>query len=82
LAARLIELSAWHGLKEGDEVELEIKEKARDGRGIGRVKGLIIFVSGASVGEKVRVRLSRIAARHAHAEVVRRYPIEAKTANP
>jgi predicted RNA-binding protein with TRAM domain len=63
-------------------VELEIKEKARDGRGIGRVKGLVIFVSGASVGEKVKVRLARVAARHAHAEVIERYQIEAKKANP
>lgn len=65
-------MATWHGLKEGDEVELEIKEKARDGRGIGRVKGLIIFVKGASVGEKVKVRIARIAARHAHGEVVQR----------
>jgi 23S rRNA (uracil1939-C5)-methyltransferase len=65
-------LATWHGLKEGDEIELEIKEKARDGCGIGRVKGLIVFVNGASVGEKVRVRIARIAARHAIAETVQR----------
>jgi 23S rRNA (uracil1939-C5)-methyltransferase len=76
------DLSTWHGLKEGDEVELEIREKARDGRGIGRVKGLIIFVSGASIGEKVKVRLERMGARHAHAEIVQHYPIEVKKANP
>jgi 23S rRNA (uracil1939-C5)-methyltransferase len=65
-------LATWHGLKEGDEVDLEIKEKARDGRGIGRIKGLIVFVDGASVGEKVKVRIVRIAARHAIAETVQR----------
>jgi predicted RNA-binding protein with TRAM domain len=65
-------LSSWHGLKEGDEVELEIKEKARDGRGVARLRGCIIFVEGASVGEKVRVRISRLAARHVHAQVVKR----------
>jgi 23S rRNA (uracil1939-C5)-methyltransferase len=64
-------LATWHGLKEGDEVELKIKEKARDGSGVGRVRGLIIFVEGASVGEKVRVRISRIAARHAYGEIVK-----------
>jgi predicted RNA-binding protein with TRAM domain len=67
-------LASWHGLKEGDEVEVEIKEKARDGKGIARVKGLIIFVDGGSVGEKVKVRMVRIAARHAQAEVIQRLP--------
>ena len=64
-------METWHGLKEGDEVEVEIKEKARDGKGVGRVKGLIIFVEGASVGKKVKVRLHRIAARHAYGEIVK-----------
>jgi len=64
-------LATWHGLKEGDEVEVEIKEKARDGSGVGRVKGLIIFVRGASVGEKVKVRIGRIAARHAYGEILK-----------
>jgi 23S rRNA (uracil1939-C5)-methyltransferase len=64
-------LTAWHGLKEGDEVEVEIKEKSRDGRGIARLRGLIVFVNGASVGDKVKVRITRIAARHAQAEVLR-----------
>jgi predicted RNA-binding protein with TRAM domain len=58
-------------LKEGDEVELEIKERARDGRGIARLRGCIIFVEGASVGEKVRVRITRLAARHVHAQIIR-----------
>jgi len=66
-----MELATWHGLKEGDEVEVEIKEKARDGRGVGRVRGLIIFVEGTSVGEKVKVRIARIAARHAYGEIVK-----------
>lgn len=65
-------MASWHGLKEGESVELEIKEKARDGRGIGRVKGLIIFVNDAAIGEKVRVRITKLAARHAHAEIVQR----------
>jgi len=63
-------LATWHGLKEGDEVELEIKEKARDGRGIARLRGCIVFVDGASVGEKVKVRITNIAARHVHAQVI------------
>ncbi len=65
-------LDTYHGLKEGDEVELAIKEKTKNGQGIGRTGGIIIFVDGASVGERVKVRVGRIAARHAYGEIVER----------
>jgi len=65
-------LSTWHGLKAGDEVELEIKETSRRGDGVGRVNGCIVFVEGAKAGEKVRVKITQIAARHARAEVIKR----------
>ena len=63
-------LSTFHGLKVGDEAELEITEKSRDGRGLGRLNGLLVFVSGASPGEKVRVRIVKLGIRHAEAEVI------------
>ncbi len=62
-------MSTYHGLSEGDEIELEITQKARDGRGLARAKGLIIFVEGASPGEKVKARIIAIGARHADAEL-------------
>ena len=67
-----MELATWHGLNEGDELELEIKEISRAGDGVGRVHGCIIFVKGAKTGEKVRVRITKCAARHAHGEIVTR----------
>ena len=66
------DLSSWHGLKEGDEVELEIKETSRRGDGVGRADGCIVFVEGAKAGEKVKVRITQCAARHARAEIVKR----------
>ncbi len=63
-------MSTFHGLKEGDEAELEITEKSRDGRGLGRLNGLLVFVSGASPGEKVRVRIVKLGIRHAEAEII------------
>ncbi|MGA2973536.1 MAG: TRAM domain-containing protein [Candidatus Bathyarchaeia archaeon] len=65
-------MAAWHGLKEGDEVDLEIKEISRSGDGIGRVHGCIVFVKGARAGEKVKVRITKCAARHVYAEIVKR----------
>jgi 23S rRNA (uracil1939-C5)-methyltransferase len=58
-------------LKEGDEAELEITQKSRDGRGLARLNGLLIFVSGASPGEKVKVRIVKLGVRHAEAEVIK-----------
>ena len=63
-------MSTFHGLKEGDETELEITQKAKDGRGLGRLNGLLVFVKGASPGEKVRVRILKLGVRHAEAEVI------------
>ena len=63
-------MSTFHGLKEGDEAELEITQKSKDGRGLGRLNGLLVFVSGASPGEKVKVRIVKIGVRHAEAEVI------------
>ena len=63
-------LATWHGLNEGDEVELEIKETARNGDGVGRVHGVIVFVKGAQRGQKIRVKITKIAARHAYAELL------------
>jgi predicted RNA-binding protein with TRAM domain len=64
-------LSTFHGLKEGDEAELEIMQKSRDGRGLARLNGLLVFVDGASPGDKVTARIVKIGARHAEAEVVK-----------
>lgn len=64
-------MATWHGLSEGDVVELEIKETARNGDGIGRVRGVVVFVKGAQVGEKVKVKITKIAARHAFAEPIK-----------
>jgi predicted RNA-binding protein with TRAM domain len=65
-------LTVWHGLKVGDEVDLEIKETSRSGDGVGRVHGCIVFVKGARAGEKVKARITMLSARHVYAEVLKR----------
>jgi len=65
-------MSSMHDMKEGDEIELEIKETSKKGEGIARLHGCIIFVKGARAGEKVKVRITKSAARHAHAEIIKR----------
>jgi len=73
-------LSTFHGLKEGDEAEVEITQTARDGRGLGRLNGLLVFVSGASPGEKVKVRIVKLGVRHAEAEVVKAHTMATASA--
>ncbi|TMI14984.1 TRAM domain-containing protein [Candidatus Bathyarchaeota archaeon] len=63
-------MSTFHGLREGDEAEVEITQTTRDGRGLGRLNGLLVFVSGATPGEKVKVRIVKLGVRHAEAELV------------
>lgn len=75
-------MSTYHGLNVGDEIELEITQKARDGRGLARSKGLIIFVEGASPGEKVNARIVKLGARHADAEVVTSHKAVIANARP
>lgn len=65
-------MASWHGLKEGDEIDIEIKETSRTGDGIGRVHGCIVFVKGTKTGEKVRARITKCAARHVHAEAIKK----------
>ena len=65
-------MTTWHGLQEGQEVEVQITDLSRTGYGVGRVNGCVIFVKDGRVGEKVRVRITKFSARSAHAEIVKR----------
>jgi 23S rRNA (uracil1939-C5)-methyltransferase len=75
-------LSTFHGLTEGDEIELEITQKSRDGRGLGRHNGLLVFVPGASPGETVKVRIVKIGVRHAEAELLTTHRVATVKASP
>ena len=65
-------MATWHGLKEGDEVEVEITGTSRLGDGVGRVDGCVVFVKGAKPGQKIKARITQLAARHARAELIDR----------
>ncbi|MEO9294752.1 MAG: TRAM domain-containing protein [Nitrososphaera sp.] len=57
-------------VESGKEYDVEITEISRQGDGIARVKGFVIFVKGGKVGQKTRVRIVNVGARFATAEVV------------
>ncbi len=55
----------------GKEYDVTISEVGSRGDGIARVEGFVVFVSGASEGQDVRVRITRVSRSSAQAEVVR-----------
>jgi 23S rRNA (uracil1939-C5)-methyltransferase len=48
----------------GEQVDIEIVDLGRDGRGIGRIDGQVVFVDGGLPGEQVRIRLTGRARGH------------------
>src|SRR5919202_261338 len=54
----------------GKEYDVQISEISRQGDGIARVQGFVIFVKGGKVGEKTKVRILNVGARFATAQKV------------
>lgn len=57
-------------VNEGQIVELEITDMTDDGKGLGRLSGLAIFVAGAVPGDKVSAHITRLKKRYALAETI------------
>jgi predicted RNA-binding protein with TRAM domain len=54
----------------GKEYDVEVTELSRRGDGVAKVQGFVIFVQGAKVGQKVKIKVDRVGARFASATVV------------
>jgi predicted RNA-binding protein with TRAM domain len=52
----------------GKEYDVQIAEISRQGDGIARIQGFVIFVKGAKVGEKTKVKVINVGQRFAIAE--------------
>jgi predicted RNA-binding protein with TRAM domain len=57
-------------VEEGKEYEVEVTEISRRGDGVAKIEGFVIFVQGAKVGQKVRIKVDRVGPRFASASVV------------
>jgi predicted RNA-binding protein with TRAM domain len=53
----------------GKEYDVQITETSRQGDGIARVQGFVIFVKGGQVGQNCKVKITNVGARFATAEV-------------
>ena len=57
-------------VNEGEEYDVKIEDMGRDGDGIAKVEGFIVFVSGAKKGDEVKIRINSVRRNFAFAEVV------------
>lgn len=58
-------------LRRGQEIDVEIDRVAIEGRGVGRVDGLVVFVEKALPGEQVRARVQRVKRNFVQARTVK-----------
>jgi 23S rRNA (uracil1939-C5)-methyltransferase len=54
---------------EGTEYDVTIEDIAREGDGIARVQGFVIFVPGTKIGDNVKIKVDKVMRRFAIASV-------------
>ncbi|WP_048079898.1 TRAM domain-containing protein [Methanobacterium arcticum] len=57
-------------VNEGEEYDVKIEDMGRDGDGIAKVEGFIVFVSGAKKGDEVKIKINSVRRNFAFADVV------------
>jgi predicted RNA-binding protein with TRAM domain len=57
-------------INEGGEYDVKIEDTGRDGDGIARIEGFVVFVSGAKIGDEVKIKINSTRRNFAFAEVV------------
>lgn len=60
-------------VKEGEELNAVIEAVAEKGDGIAKKSGFVIFVPGTKVGDKVKIRIKKVAKKVAFADVIGSY---------
>lgn len=60
-------------VKEAEELSVVIESVAEKGDGVAKKQGFVIFVPGTKVGDKVKIRIKKVAKKVAFAEVIGSY---------
>ncbi|MDI6888324.1 MAG: TRAM domain-containing protein [Methanocellales archaeon] len=55
---------------EGETYDVKIEDMAREGDGIARIEGFVIFVPNTKVGDEIKIKINKVMRRFAIAEVV------------
>jgi len=54
----------------GDEYDVKIEDVGRDGDGIARIEGFVVFVSGAKLGDEVKIKINSTRRNFGFADIV------------
>jgi predicted RNA-binding protein with TRAM domain len=54
---------------EGESYDVTIEDLAREGDGVARIEGFVIFVPGTKVGDSVKIKVEKVLRRFAIAAV-------------
>jgi predicted RNA-binding protein with TRAM domain len=54
----------------GEELEVEITELSPKGEGIAKNQGFVIYVADAKLGDRVKVKITRVTDKAANAQVI------------
>ena len=57
-------------IKEGDEYDVKIEDVGKEGDGITRIEGFVVFVPDTKAGDEVRVKIVSVRRRFGFAEKV------------
>jgi len=57
-------------VEEGETYDVTIQDVARQGDGIARIEGFVIFVPGTKVGDEVQIKVDKVLPKFAFASVV------------
>jgi predicted RNA-binding protein with TRAM domain len=57
-------------VEEGEVYDVTIQDIARQGDGIARIEGFVIFVPGTKVGDEVRIKIERVLPKYGFASIV------------
>ncbi|HIH74795.1 MAG TPA: TRAM domain-containing protein [Methanosarcina sp.] len=57
-------------VEEGEVYDVTIQDIARQGDGIARIEGFVVFVPNTSVGDEVQIKVERVLPKFAFASVV------------
>jgi len=57
-------------LEEGEVYDVTIEDLARQGDGIARIEGFVVFVPGTKVGDEVRIKVERVLPKYGFASLV------------
>ncbi|AKB26668.1 translation initiation factor IF-2 subunit beta [Methanosarcina sp. MTP4] len=57
-------------VEEGEVYDVTIQDLARQGDGIARIEGFVVFVPGTKVGDEVRIKVERVLPKYGFASLV------------